>query len=106
MNRGINPSKKVIHKAVKATGEFLGNKIAGAAAEKPICWRNNYKIRKKRRSVKRIKTSIMKIEHYEISKLLNDSSVSKLVRKKWMEANDYQAANNLSIKILGLKLQC
>ena len=30
MDTGINTSKKVIHKAVKTTGKFLGNKIADA----------------------------------------------------------------------------
>ena len=28
------------------------------------------------------------MEHYKISKLLNDSTVSKFVTKKWIEVND------------------
>ena len=28
------------------------------------------------------------MEHYKISKLLDDSTVSKFVRKKWVEVND------------------
>ena len=28
------------------------------------------------------------MEHYKISKLLNDSTVSKFVTKKWVEGND------------------
>ena len=28
------------------------------------------------------------MEHYKISKLLNDSAVSKFVTKKWIEVND------------------
>ena len=28
------------------------------------------------------------MEHYKISKLLNDSSVSKFVTKKWIKLND------------------
>ena len=28
------------------------------------------------------------MEHYKISKLLNDSSVLKFVTKKWIEVND------------------
>ena len=39
------------------------------------------------------------MEHYKISKLLNDSTVSKFMTKKWIEVN------NLT-KMLGLKLQC
>ena len=36
---------------------------------------------KKGRDIKRIKTSITKMEHYKISKLLNDSTVSKFLTK-------------------------
>ena len=39
-------------------------------------------LEKKRRNVKQIETSIIKMEHHKISKLLNDSIVSKFVRKK------------------------
>ena len=49
--------------------------------------RNNYPARK-RRNIKQIKTGIIKMEHYKISKLLNDSIVSKFVVKKWIEVND------------------
>ena len=35
----------------------------------------------KRRNIKRIKTCILKMEHYKISKLLNNSTVSKFVTK-------------------------
>ena len=37
---------------------------------------------KKRRNIKRIKTSILKMEHYKTSKLLGDSSVSTFFAKK------------------------
>ena len=37
---------------------------------------------------KQTEKSIIKMEHYEIYKLLNDSSVSKFVTKKWVEVND------------------
>ena len=33
LDTGINPSKKVVDKAAEATGEFIGNKIAGAVAK-------------------------------------------------------------------------
>ena len=76
-------SKKVVHKA----GEFLGNKIADAVTksngvkivkpdENP---RNVEEIiipPKKRRNIKRLNTSNIKMEHCKISKLLNDSTVS------------------------------
>ena len=76
-------SKKVVHKA----GEFLGNKIADAVTKsngvkivKPDeNTRNVEEIiipPKKRRNTKRLNTSNIKMEHYKISKLLNDSTVS------------------------------
>ena len=45
----------------------------------------------------------MKIEHYKISKLLNDSTVSKFVTKKWFEVNglsigQYSANKNIRFK--------
>ena len=42
----------------------------------------------KKRSIKIIKISIIKMEHYKIPKLLNDSIASKFVTKKWIEVND------------------
>ena len=40
-------------------------------------------------NIKQIKSSIIiKTEHYRISKLLNDSTVSNFLTKKWMEVND------------------
>ena len=32
--------------------------------------------------------NIIKMEHYKISKLLSDSTVSKKKKKKWVEVND------------------
>ena len=42
------------------------------------------------------------MEHYKTSKLLNDSSVSKFVTKKWIELNDlssgqYSVNRNMSM---------
>ena len=49
--------------------------------------RNNYSTRKKRRYIKQIKKSVIKMEHYKLSKLLNDSTIWKFVtninRNKW-----------------------
>ena len=87
-------SKNDAHKAADVTGEFIGNKIAEAAErwqncktktcnwwKSKECWRKSYSARKKRRNIKRIKTGIIKMEHYKISKLLSDSTVLKLVTK-------------------------
>ena len=56
---------------------------------------------KKRGNIKQIEKSIIKIEQYKISKLLNDSTVSKFVTKKWVEVNDLssgQCSVNKSIR--------
>ena len=68
-----------------------------------MCWRNNYSIGKKWRNIKQIKTSITKIGHYKISKPLKDSTVSKFVKKKWIEVNDlssgqYSVNKNIRFK--------
>ena len=39
-------------------------------------------------NIKQIKKIIIKMDHYKISKLLDDSSVSKFVTGKWTEVND------------------
>ena len=105
------PSKKVVHKTAEATGEFLGNKIVNKIVKtktcnwwKPKkCWRNNYSAIKKRSNIKRIKTSIIKMEHYKISKLLNDSTLSRFLTKKSIEINDlssdqYSVSKNIEFK--------
>ena len=52
--------------------------------------------------MKRIKTSIIKMEHHKIFMLLNDSTISKFVTKKWMTVNDLSSgqypANNVKIR--------
>ena len=45
------------------------------------------------------------MENCKISKLLNDSTVSKFLTKKQVEVID-QVVNILLTKIYGLKLQC
>ena len=56
--------------------------------ETRTCWRNSYSTRKKRRSIKQNEKRILKMKHYKISKLLNNSTVSKFVSRKWVEVND------------------
>ena len=44
---------------------------------------------KREEILNKIKTSIIKIEHYKISKLLRNSSESKLVTRNWIEVNEW-----------------
>ena len=44
---------------------------------------------KREEILNKIKTSIKKIEHYKISKLLRNSSESKLVTRNWIEVNEW-----------------
>ena len=45
--------------------------------------KDNYFARKKRRNIKRIKTSIIKMEYFKISKLLNQNLWQTLDQSKW-----------------------
>ena len=68
-------TKKVIHKA----GEFIGHKIADAVAK--LYDHKNVKqepssTRRKRWNVNQIEKSIIKMEHYKIFQLFNNSFVS------------------------------
>ena len=84
MDKGLDASKKVIHKA----GEYLENKTPDTTNMS-----NNDNIMKqepveeiiippeKRRNIKQIEKSIIKMEYYKISKLLNNSTASKFVTK-------------------------
>ena len=52
---------------------------------------------------KEIEKSIIKMEHYKISKLLNNLFVSKFVTKKWIKVNDssssqYSVNKNIMFK--------
>ena len=90
MDNGLDALKTAFKKVVHKTRQFLGERITDKIVKpKHVIdentkksWRNNYSTRKKRRNIKWIKTSIIKMEHYKISKLLNDSTVSKFVKKK------------------------
>ena len=90
MNTGLDAvkiaSKKVVHKS----GEFLGNKFVHEVTKSDDDKTEKQKLaeeiiilpEKKTRNIKQIKKIIMKMEHYKISKLLNDSTVSKFVTRK------------------------
>ena len=83
-------SKKVIHKADEATDQSLGNKITDKIVKTKSVIdenlrsvkKNNYSTRKERGNIERIKTRIIKVEHCKMSKLLNDSTISKILKKK------------------------
>ena len=111
MDTGLNASKRIFHKA----GEFSGKKIAD-----PVTKSNNDKIvkpnensrhfeeiiiplEKKRRNIKQIEKSFIKLEHYKISKLLNDSIVSKFLTKKWIEINDLSSVQYSVTKMIMFK---
>ena len=58
---------------------------------------------------KQIENSIIKMEHYKISELLNNSTVSEFVTKKWGKVNDlssrqYSVNRNIRFKISMLRL--
>ena len=58
---------------------------------------------KKRWNIKQIEKSIIKMGHYKLSKLLNNSTVSKFVTKKCIKVNDlssgqYSAYKNIRFK--------
>ena len=44
------------------------------------------------------------MEHHKIFKLLNDSTVSKFVRRKWIEVNDLSGGQYSVDKSIGLTL--
>ena len=77
-------SKKVApHKA----GEFLGNKIADEVTKS-----NEDKIVKPNENRRNFEEIITKMEHCEISKLLNDSTDIKIFDQKWIEVNDLSSS--------------
>ena len=103
MNTGLDAAKTASKKVVHKAGEFFGNKIADAVTKS-----KDDKIEPEKRGeiFEQIEKSIIKIEHYKIFKLFNDSSVSKFVSKKWVEVNDLSSAQYSASKNINLKLQC
>ena len=82
-------SKKVAHWAAETTDEFTRNKIADKIVKpKPASNENLRDIGEtnRNRNIKWIKTKIIKMEHRDISKLLNNTNVSKSYKKMdWSE---------------------
>ena len=95
LDTGLNASKKVeFHKA----GESIENKIADAITkssndniekEEPV---EEIIIPPEKREEMLTEKSIITMEHYNISKLLNDSTVKNLLQNKWVEVNDLSSA--------------
>ena len=71
MNKGLDASKKVVNKAC----QYLGNKIVDVITNSNDNIEKQEK-RKKRGNIKQIEKSIIKMEQYKISNLLNHSAVS------------------------------
>ena len=77
LDAGINASIKIVHKAAEATREFLGNEIAEKIVKtKPVIDENSTNFEEII-----ILSEIIEMEHYKISKLLNDSTVLKFVAR-------------------------
>ena len=104
LDKGLDASKKVVHKADK----FIRNKIVDAvttSSDDNIEKQEPVKEiiippEKKRGNINKTEKRIIKMEHYKISKLLNDSSILKFVTNKWIEVNDlssgqYSASKNI-----------
>ena len=74
------------------------------------CWSNNYSTRKKRRDIEQNEKRIIKIENYKISKLLNNSTASRFLTKKWVEVNNlssgqYSVNKNTRFKTIKIRLR-
>ena len=67
-------SKKVVHKAAEAIGKFMQKVTNWQNCKTKICnswksskcWRNKYSAREKRKNIKWIMKSIIKMEHLNI----------------------------------------
>ena len=95
-------SKKVVCKAAEATGNKITDRIV---KPKPVPDENVRNVaRKERRNIERIKRSIVKMEHHKISKVLNVSTVSKSVTRKWIEVNDLSGGQYSVNKDLRFKM--
>ena len=79
LQKMLSTFKKVVHKTSKATSELIENKIADAVTNS-----NGDKV-VRQEPVEEERDEILiiiKMEHYKILKLLNDSIVSKFMPKK------------------------
>ena len=81
-------SKKVAHKEVEAKSEFRGSKIAEKIVKLDANSRNIEQINSSpEKKMLNELNKYYKMEHNKMSKLLNDSTVSKIVITKWIQLN-------------------
>ena len=83
-------SKMIIHEAAEATGEFIGSKISDKIMKPEANSRNveEYIPPQKEVEILNELRKVLLMEHYKIFKLLDNSSVSRFVIRKWIEVND------------------
>ena len=84
--------KKVRHKTIKVLENKISNAVTTWYKNQIAKTKSVEKIiippEKREKNIKRIKTSIIKMEHYKISKLLNDSTVTKFATKNYIEVKN------------------
>ena len=84
--------KKVRHKTIKVLENKISNAVTTWYKNQIAKTKSVEKIiippEKREKNIKRIKTSIIKMEHYKISKLLNDSNVTKFATKNYIEVKN------------------
>ena len=93
-------TKKLVHKAGEATGEFLQNKIADKTVKPKLVHDENSRnieeiviAPEKREEILNELRQYYKMKHYKISKFLHDSAVSNLKPKNKLTEIIYQAFN-------------
>ena len=93
LDTGLDAVKTASKKVVRKAGKLLGNKITDAVTkshgdkivkQEPV---EGMIISPEKRD-EILNKLRQEMEHYQISKLLNDSTVSTFVTKKWIEVND------------------
>ena len=91
---------KVAHKAAEATGAFTGNKIADKIVRPKSMLDMNSRNVEEIINLPEKREEILN-EHYKISKLLNDLTVSTFVTRKWIkiiDLSDDQYSSNKTIR--------
>ena len=91
---------KVAHKAAEATREFTGNKNADRVLRPKSMLDMNSRNVEEIINLPEKREEILN-EHYKISKLLNDLTVSTFVTRKWIkiiDLSDDQCSSNKTIR--------
>ena len=105
LDAGNATSKKVVHKTSNTAeiADAVNKSNDDNTVKQELVEEIIIPLEKKRRDIKQIEKSIIKMEHSKISELLNDSTVSKIVTKKWVERNNlssdqYSVNTNIRFK--------